>query len=167
MLWPIWGLRSGASHAPAFLATVSVSGVSFEGHERPNKKDSERTAAYVALGSFRLDANALMRDPGARPAWEFQGGGGGGAPTPAVADAGGVAGARAPVAVMPSTILTSSSEDYYSTAEDDAEDHPVEDAAAGVAAAQTPVAPDVPASTCEDDTKHAPAEGANANVATT
>ena len=165
--------RSGPPHAPAFLATVTVSGVSFEGHERPNKKDSERTAAYVALGSLRLDATALMRDPGARPAWEFQGGrdgggggGGGGPPTPAVADTASVAGARNPVAAMLSTIPTSSSEDY-STAEDDAEDHPVEDAAAGVAAAQTPVRPDIPASTCEDDTKHAPAEDANANVATT
>ena len=150
--------RSGLPHAPTFLAMVTVGGVSFEGHERPNKKDSERTAAYVALGSLRLDANALMRDPGARPAWEFQGG----APTPAaVTDT--VAAARAGAVVdMPS----SSSEDY-STAEDDvedasaveatpaadsAEDAPARDAAAGVAAAVAPVAADVPTFTSEDAT---------------
>eukprot|EP01049_Picozoa_sp_SAG25_P014927 SAG25_NODE_2829_length_1366_cov_1.115233_1_plen_259_part_00 len=61
--------RYGAAHAPSFVATVTVSGVVFEGERRPTKKASEQTAAYAALGNLTIDAGSLQLDPTATPAW--------------------------------------------------------------------------------------------------
>jgi hypothetical protein len=69
--------RAGPPHSPVFRATVTVSGVTFEGDERPTKKASEQTAAYVALGNLSLDAGSLQIDHSAAPAWAFSHGGGG------------------------------------------------------------------------------------------
>lgn len=66
---------SGPPHAPSFRATVTISGVVFDGEAQATKKGSEQMAAYVALGSLSLDATSLGVDPAAVPAWVFELGG--------------------------------------------------------------------------------------------
>ncbi len=61
--------RRGPPHAPTFLASVTVSGTTFDGEERPTKKASEQSAAYVALGSLSIEARSLQIDPAARMPW--------------------------------------------------------------------------------------------------
>ena len=61
--------RRGPPHAPTFLASVTVSGTTFDGEERPTKKASEQSAAYVALGSLSIEARSLQVDPAARMPW--------------------------------------------------------------------------------------------------